>query len=60
MQQEIGNAQTRIAKLEGPIQATTDPQQQNALSAQRDSLIARLGVPANGKKRSTDAADVWQ
>jgi capsular exopolysaccharide synthesis family protein len=41
---EINAVQTQIAVLEDQMQATTDTQRQNALSAERDSDIARLGI----------------
>ncbi len=44
IQHEINATNRQIADLESRIAATSDPGQQNTLSAQRDSFIARLGV----------------
>jgi capsular exopolysaccharide synthesis family protein len=44
VQAEINAVQTQIASLENQMQATTNTQRQNALSAERDSDIARLGI----------------
>ncbi|MDP9343423.1 MAG: polysaccharide biosynthesis tyrosine autokinase [Actinomycetota bacterium] len=41
---EIDKIKQRIATVEGRIAATADPHKQSTLSAERDSLVARLGV----------------
>jgi capsular exopolysaccharide synthesis family protein len=44
IQDQIGSVERQIADVERRIDATEDADEQNEFSAQRDSLIARLGV----------------
>ena len=44
IQEQIAGVEDRIADIQGQIDGTEDPEEQNTLSAQRDSLLARLGV----------------
>ena len=44
LQEQIAGVEDRIADIQGQIDDTEDPEEQNVLSAQRDSLLARLGV----------------
>ncbi|MBA3738292.1 MAG: polysaccharide biosynthesis tyrosine autokinase [Actinobacteria bacterium] len=44
IQEQIAGVEARIADIQGQIDGTEDPEEQNTLSAQRDSLLARLGV----------------
>ncbi|MGH2679033.1 MAG: polysaccharide biosynthesis tyrosine autokinase [Actinomycetota bacterium] len=44
IQEQIAGVEDRIADIQGEIDATEDTEEQNTLSAQRDSLLARLGV----------------
>ena len=44
IQEQIAGVEDQIADIQDEIDQTEDPEEQNALSAQRDSLLARLGV----------------
>lgn len=44
IQEQIAGVEDEIADIQGEIDGTEDPEEQNTLSAQRDSLLARLGV----------------
>jgi capsular exopolysaccharide synthesis family protein len=44
IQGQISDVESQIADTQDQIDATNDPKKQDALSAQRDSLLARLGV----------------
>jgi capsular exopolysaccharide synthesis family protein len=44
IQEQIAGVEDEIADIQGEIDQTADPEEQNTLSAQRDSLLARLGV----------------
>jgi succinoglycan biosynthesis transport protein ExoP len=44
IQEQIAGVEDTIAEIQDQIDATEDTEEQNTLSAQRDSLLARLGV----------------
>ena len=44
IQEQIAGVEEQIADIQGEIDQAEDPEEQSTLSAQRDSLLARLGV----------------
>lgn len=58
IQGRIDDTEDRLATLEGEIKAATSPARQNELAAERDSLIARLGVLQQELEDLRTAAEV--
>ncbi|MGQ0668922.1 MAG: polysaccharide biosynthesis tyrosine autokinase [Actinomycetota bacterium] len=58
IQKRIDDSEDRLAALEGQIDAATSPARQNELAAERDSLIARLGVLQQELENLRTAAEV--